>query len=152
MFSSCVIVNREVYSVDVETTDKSMVAELPGSLGSIARLCGFAVAIRVAEMYGGIRHVKGLGLILDGKEHPLIEAIGRDAATTIAREFRGEHLEIPRCRAHWLTIRNSAIRADRAAGATRPELARKYALTERHILNILSDQPEDNRQVSLGFE
>lgn len=124
--------------------------KLPGVLSHIAALVGFPAAIKVAETFGGVK-LTGIRCILNGQQHPLIDAIGLEDAITIARELTGEKVEVPKCDDYWRRIRNARICEERAQGATRPELARRYRLTERQITNILGETWTDERQVTLDF-
>lgn len=115
---------------------------LPGCLADIARIAGVPAALAVADRWGGVRLHVPLPTSLHA-EHPLVLALGVDAAMRIAEYFAGERLEVPKADEWKLAARNAAIRQAYALGDSQSTLARRYALTERHIRNILGQDAPD---------
>lgn len=125
---------------------------LQGILAELTDLVGIAKTLRIVERWGGTR------LYVPAQppdDHALVEAVGRQAANAIASAYAGERLEVPRAVALMRELRNREMRAAAAEGATQPELARQYRLTQRQIRTILGadDAPlgadVDVRQASL---
>lgn len=72
----------------------------------------------------------------------LIDWLGAFDADRLCQQFGDETLVIPRNLSQALRVRNERLR--REAHLSRNELARKYALTDRHIRRILNDHPPDH--------
>lgn len=72
-----------------------------------------------------------------------------EIALKIAREFAGEEICIPKLDNLYRELRDVEIRREYDGGKPVRELVRKYNLTERHIYNILNQQPEENKSFTL---
>lgn len=109
---------------------------LPGSLRDMAETCGPALALKVAEVYGGC-HVS-IPASVDNAPG-LVEVLGKPMAATLCAIYGGELLTIPRAMNARRHVRNEVIRETRRAGAKLRELARQFDLTERQVSTILRD-------------
>lgn len=111
-------------------------ANYPGVFQEIGQLIGEEATAKLVAQYGGCAP-----LYIPGKlkpEHPLCQLLGEKVAQKLTDEFGGLTVEIPRAIAIQIEQRNKQIMADRAAGITQSELARKYRLTTRTIRKIVS--------------
>jgi len=109
---------------------------LPASLRDMAQHCGPALALKVAEHYGGCH----LSIPQDADNAPaLVAVLGETMAVTLCAVYGGEILTIPRAINARRHVRNQVIQAGRRAGATLRELARRFDLTERQVSNIVRD-------------
>lgn len=119
---------------------------LPESMAELVDVVGLPAVLKLMEAFGGtefwipekLQHV-----------HPLVAAVGPEAAQTLCEYMAGVRLKIPRGKAIKIEIRNSAIRRERHEGAKLSELALRYELTDRQVLNILNASPADDRQQDL---
>lgn len=66
------------------------------------------------------------------------------AQEALVRTFGGTKLYVPKCDGSARCARNAVIRSEYEAGASVPNLARKYQLTERQVRKILG-RPEKKR-------
>lgn len=111
-------------------------ADYPGVFQELAQLIGAdATGILVAH-YGG-----GAPLYIPHKvksSHPVSLLLGQEVAQQLADEFGGLAVEIPRNVAFQKKRRDTLILADRAAGMSQNDVARKYQLTVRTIRKITS--------------
>jgi hypothetical protein len=81
--------------------------------------------------------------------HPLADLLGEDAARALCERFGGLRLVLPLSRQLAREFRDQAIRADRAAGMSVPQLARRHRLSIRQTYNVLGAgsatlHPEDS--------
>lgn len=72
--------------------------------------------------------------------HKLVEIIGHAAAEKLCGEFGGRVIRLPRCDAIHRTKRNAEIRRMADEGVPVREIAQAFALTDRHVRNVLSQQ------------
>lgn len=110
--------------------------EYPGVFEDIKQVIGCEAAALLVSQFGGCSP-----LYIPAKlnpEHPLCQLLGEEAAQQLSNEFAGPSVEIPRNVALQIEQRNRLIMADREAGMTQNELARKYQMTTRNIRNILN--------------
>ncbi|MFO1417275.1 MAG: Mor transcription activator family protein [Methylotetracoccus sp.] len=121
-------------------------ALIPGQLRPLVEVAGWPAVCKLVEAYGGTRLYVPKSL---GPDHELARLIGFDEALALAALLGGEpHFDIPRCAGLARAARDAGLRADRAAGMTFSQLARKYHMTERNVLNILGRE-RDERQGEL---
>lgn len=124
--------------------------DLPGSLREIAELIGLPATLRLVEHYGGV-----IALYIPREiepDHHLARALGVTAARKLASHYGTDSLRnIPRCVRGLRRLRDTEIRACRAAGESPPALALKFGLTERQIWTILAEGREgaDGKQAAL---
>ncbi len=119
---------------------------LPESMAELVDIIGLPSVLKLMEAFGGtefwvpekLQHL-----------HPLVAAIGPEAAQTLCEYMAGERLKVPRGKAIKIAVRNAAIRRERHEGAKLAELALRYELTDRQVLNILNASPADDRQQDL---
>jgi DNA-binding NarL/FixJ family response regulator len=111
-------------------------AQYPGVFQELAQIIGAdATGILVAH-YGG-----GAPLYIPHKakpNHPISLLLGQEVAQQLADELGGLTVEIPRDVAFKNKQRDTLILADRAAGMSQNDVARKYQLTVRTIRKITS--------------
>lgn len=119
---------------------------LPPLLAEIRDLIGLPLTFAIVTRWGGVRLYVPQRMPDD---HPIVEAIGREAAEKLAGTYGREFLPIPRAWRSFKAMRNRRIRAEKAGGASASQLARRYHMTERMIWIILGEQLADDRQSSL---
>lgn len=108
--------------------------QMPGVLREIASLIGPENAVKLAQTYGGIRIYVPKRM---KPEHPFAELLGFENACALSAELGGlSRLSIPRFEKLIREARNQAILTDRSRGMSVRELALKYRVTEKHILNV----------------
>lgn len=121
--------------------------QLPQTAAEIVDAVGVDAALRLVEVWGGVR-VYVPQRITD--DHALVSTLGRGLAETLAARFGGEALNIPRCLHALRAVRNTRIRSERRQGDSPASLALRYGLTERQVYSILAaDDAPDDRQSSL---
>jgi Mor family transcriptional regulator len=107
---------------------------LPTVLREIAERIGLDGALKLITTYGGTRIYVPKQI---NPGHSLALLLGEDAAAELANFCGGrEHFDIPKAQIAICALRDEKIRADRSAGHTVAELARRYNLTERRIRHI----------------
>lgn len=120
--------------------------QLPGVLGEIADLVGVSAALALTERWGGIRlYVPNVRTLQSNREHPLILAVGLDAAVRIAQHYSGgEPIEVPKADSWRQAVRNALIQQERENGASQTELARRHHLTQRWVRQLLKEEESPN--------
>jgi len=119
---------------------------LPASIADLTDVIGLPAVLDLMKAYGGTE------LWIPAKlahNHPLIDAIGPEAAQTLVEYAGTEKISVPRGTGIEREWRNQGIRRDRTHGAKIDELALRYKLTRRHIISILNANPADDRQQDL---
>lgn len=122
---------------------QSHVASYPVVFQEIRKLIGEEAADKLVAHFGG-----GQPLYIPSKvkpEHRLCQLVGEPVMQQLASEFGGLTIEIPRCFAQRIELRNRQILADRAAGMTQGDIARKYQLTVRAIRTITNSTGKARR-------
>lgn len=118
----------------------ALAAALPASLADIIDAIGIAATLKLVEAFGGIRiYVPSEDTLHEG--HPLVRAIGMEAAVKLARLYPSEFIEPPRATAYMREIRNAAVR-EGMENASAAELARRFQTTRRNIFRIMAAGPE----------
>jgi hypothetical protein len=121
------------------------IALLPGQLKVIARECGWECMWLVWRHYGGTEltfpHTVESG-------HTLAQTVGLDNAQKLCAAFAPRTLYIAKGHGAQLAIRNglrnAAILADRKAGLKQAEIARRYNLSNRQVINILNGHEQQS--------
>lgn len=109
-------------------------------LRDLVELIGLHATMAIVAKHGGTL----LYISVKGDEcEALVALIGAQAAATLSRHYGGERLFIPKALPALTAARNSNIKADRAAGTSLRELARRYRLGERRICQLLQGADED---------
>lgn len=114
--------------------------QLDGVLGEIAEVAGLQAALAVVERWGGIRlYVPEPDKLRD--THPMVEAVGADAAQAIAQRFQREEILVPRTPTLVRAARDRRIRAehDPDAGVSASVLAQRWGLSLRMVRYILAE-------------
>lgn len=114
-------------------------AQLPGSLGEVVDAIGIDAALRLVEQLGGTRLYVPERMT---PNHPVVALLGHKHAYTLASQFGGDQIILPRCVAAMRALRDTAIREQRSGGASTKTLALKHGLTERQIYAILAGGEE----------
>lgn len=100
-------------------------------------------ALRFVDRFDGVRvYVPHQTRLTE--DHPIVQAIGMEAARQLAAEWQQLEIMVPRCKAFLRRERNRALRADRAELSAK-QAALKYELTERMVFIIWAgvDDPDD---------
>lgn len=121
--------------------------DLPATLQEVAELVGLPATIALVERWGGIRVFVPRADNLH-EAHPLVQALGPEAARKLAEYFDGSELPVPRAAAALRRLRDETIRAARGE-APAARLAREHGLTERQIYAIWAAEVVDDGQAAL---
>ncbi|NWO05549.1 MAG: hypothetical protein HLX50_07555 [Alteromonadaceae bacterium] len=116
---------------------------LPESMAELVDIIGLPAVLKLMEARGGTEFWVPERIT---HQHPLVDDIGTEAAQTMSEYMPLERIKVPRGAAIRREIRNRAIRRERFEGAKLAELALRYGMTDRQVLNILNSEPEDDRQ------
>lgn len=87
------------------------------------------------------RHCGGMEITVPRHPHPdslLTLLLGPQSAGRLCARYGGCRIEPPRLTQAWLSLRNAAIRARRAEGASTEQLAREWGTTQRTIRRVMS--------------
>ncbi|MDH4234803.1 MAG: hypothetical protein OEV15_06685 [Gallionella sp.] len=112
---------------------RSRAANYPGVFQEVGQKIGDEATAKLVAQYGGTRLYIPYKLKLG---HPLCQLLGQEVSQQLSDEFGGMTVEISRAVMMQIGQRNELILADRAAGMSQRQLARKYHLTERTIRKI----------------
>lgn len=112
---------------------RSRETNYPGVFQEIGQKIGGEATAKLVAQYGGTRLYIPYKLKLD---HPLRQLLGQEISQQLCSEFGGMTVEVSRAVMLQIGQRNKLILADRAAGMSKSQLARKYQLTERTIRKI----------------
>ena len=115
-------------------------AAVSAPLGQLVELVGLPAALRLVDRFGGtaiyVPHASRV------KDHsPVALAIGAEATRKLAAVWPQAHVLVPRGAPYLRAQRDRAIHADRAT-LSLAQLARKYEMTERNVLFVLSREPQ----------
>lgn len=116
---------------------------LPESMADLVDIIGLPAVLKLMEAFGGTEFWVPEKL---HHHHPLVDAIGAEAAQTLCEYMARERIKVPRGAGITREVRNQAIRRERQDGAKLAELALRYRITDRQVLNILNAEPADDRQ------
>lgn len=116
---------------------------LPASMAELADIIGLPAVLALMKAFGGTELWVPQKL---SHAHALVGAIGPEAAQTLCEYMAGERCKVPRGAEIIREIRNRAIRRERREGAKLDELALRYEITDRQVLNILNSEPADDSQ------
>lgn len=118
------------------------VALLPPQMRRLVQLIGLPDTLTLLRARGGTE----FRIPVDPHGSLLAELIGLESAAILCREMPGQTLDLPKHDKIALQIRNQAIRnARRHQSAS--QVARQFGLTRRHIVNLTSD--EDDEQLDM---
>lgn len=105
------------------------------SLMDIAEHCGEDLAVHLVARAGGQRlYVPASEYLTD--DHPLVVAVGLDAARRLAEHFAGERLEVPTSLAP--SAARPRVLALAAAGKKIREIAAACGITEVRVYQLLA--------------
>lgn len=116
---------------------------LPPSLAELVRLIGFTATLKLVERFGGGR----LYVPLEGhltEQHPIVRAIGKDAARKLSRDRKTEILEIPRAVAYMRVVRDAMMR-EQYQTQSASALAREHGMTRRNVFLRLAAANDDDQ-------
>jgi hypothetical protein len=114
----------------------------------LVRVLTLPTALKFAERFGGARvYVPNAGWLQP--EHPIVDAIGLEAARSLAEEWQQLEIVVPRCAAELRRLRNQAVCQDKSDLSAR-QCALKYETTERHIFRIWAGQEDNDAQAAEG--
>jgi len=119
---------------------------LPESMADLVDIIGLPAVLNLMEALGGTEFWVPEKL---HHSHALVEAVGTEAAQSLCEYMARERIKVPRGAAIRREVRNRAIRRERREGAKLAELALRYGMTDRQVLNILNADPEDDNQGDL---
>lgn len=110
---------------------------LPESLQDLLRLIPLQAVLGIVFSYGGIQ----LYIPINPKQgDSLVKLIGMELVQVLANYAGGTSLDIPVCRKLKTQIKNSAVLASLARGASQSEAARAFDMTERNLRRIKKTQ------------
>ena len=116
---------------------------LPQSMADLVDIIGLPSVLKLMDAFGGTEVWIPEKL---NHAHDLVAAVGAEAAQTLCEYMSRERVKVPRGAAIRREVRNRAIRRERHEGAKLAELALRYGMTDRQVLNILNSEPADDRQ------
>lgn len=132
---------QDIAAADVDAAD------LPATLREVAALIGLPATLTLVKHYGGVRLYIPKTL---EPGHILIRLLGAEAAQRLVAHYMpGEPFEVPRAVQLMRASRNRAIRLRAARGATAADIARDFAMTERHVWRILAGDDREPDQPGL---
>lgn len=112
---------------------------LPASLQELKGIVGAGAALSLTAVYGGrTLYVPAKA----GPKHSLTQLLGEEAAQSLCRAFAGDRLSIPKPDAVLRQLRKQDIIHLREQGEPVSGIAKKYNLTPRRVLQILSEHPK----------
>lgn len=134
------MIRIRVYKLDLDLSviDANL---LPPQMRMIARAIGLPEMFRLIQARGGT--------LLRVPLHPdrarvLIQIITPDSIRRLCEEFGDQVLELPKADKILVQLRNHAIRAERES-ASLSQVALRYRLTRRHVINITHDTSDDGQ-------
>lgn len=108
---------------------------LPATAAELAEVIGLAALTALVECRGGtVLHVPQPHYLRD--DHPLVLALGWNAARTLADHYQRERIDVPRCVEAVRAARDAEIHRLTEEGWSARQLALRYGLTERAIKYI----------------
>jgi hypothetical protein len=112
---------------------------LPASLQELKGIVGAGATLSLTAVYGGrTLYVPSKA----GPDHTLTQLLGAEAAESLCRAFAGDRLSIPKPDAVLRQLRKQDIISLREQGEPVSGIAKKYNLTPRRVLQILSEHPK----------
>ena len=105
----------------------------PQSVRELVDVIGLEPTLKLVNERGGTRIF--IPVKTDSK-HWLNDCIGAEAFTKLVAVYQGMELELPKCQAALLALREEQIAQEFENGATNAELALKYGYTERGIRKL----------------
>jgi hypothetical protein len=115
---------------------------LPRSVTEMTDIIGLTAALALVESYPGIAFRVPIRGERGRTRARLVQLMGVSAAEKFIRHYGGEILAVPRCVAAMRAARDQRLIDDYTAGQTSEQIARKYAITQRHVWRVLKRTPE----------
>lgn len=131
-----------------EISKEISVDDLPGDLPEVAELIGIANALKLA-MHIGVGRIY-LKRWSDNQDQwsdeirMMVDTIGVDDASIIVDNFKGAHIDIPKCDKFIIQARNKTI-IQVAKDRRQVDVARSHNLSDRHVRRILRDASDDRQ-------
>jgi Mor family transcriptional regulator len=120
--------------------------DLPGVLRLIAELIGVEKCREIIHRFGGGRiFISKSGVAAN---HELRSFLSDRDCLLIGKYLKGEQLAIPRAKTALCVARNREIWRDSEAGLSTRQLAQKYDLCDRHILDAIGSYEKKLRDIS----
>jgi Mor family transcriptional regulator len=114
----------------------SLLELIPEGFHCVVKATSEETAIQLVHHFGGSE----LYIPMRPKEmHPIVQAIGMDATKKLADNYGGAYLRIPVCRVLKHNIRNRQIRAASKRGLRARDIAKKFNLSKRRVLEIIAE-------------
>lgn len=122
-----------------ELTEEQIRSALPSQVHSMLEVVSVATAMKIIEVYGGVR----LYVPLDyPPNHEMTTLIGPEQAAALSKSYGAmDHFDIPLCRDVVRLLRNTRILRLFGQGASYRELALKFGVSERMISKLISQNP-----------
>lgn len=119
-----------------------MTARLPPVLRRVADQLGEAIALEIADRYSGrCMYVP----VVITEDHPIAQRLGMEAAIGLAKMFRGELVDIPRCSELERERRNARLLEARSKGESVTSLTERFGLSRRQVFNVLSAARDEQK-------
>ena len=119
---------------------------LPPRAQEIVRVIGLCAFQKLVAWRGGV-YIYVPGTVTANSE--LVTAIGITAAKKLCAYYSGETLDIPKCEAAIIAIRNEEIKKRRQNGELEKDVALDVGLTARHVRKINAGVVVDDGQDDL---
>lgn len=129
-------------------TTKLPTEYLPASIKELLKSLEVATVYALIEEYGGTRIIVPK---IATEEHELARLIGFAELKTFCYLFGGSVFDCPRCLKALNTLRDNEMLADKRAGLTLAELARKHGITERGVSKALRRVEQQEYQARVQF-
>lgn len=113
-----------------------------GSLEDVAGVVGEEAALRLADLFGGIRLYIPAKI---GPYHPLMSAVDAELAAKIVEHYHGMELALPRIDPR----RARVISLAKSGRLTKQAIARETGYTERHVYHLIANARDEDDQGSL---
>lgn len=113
--------------------------DLPAFAAKLTEMIGHRLAMALMAHIHGIGGTGWMRVPRTVKpSHKLVGIIGHTAAEKLCAEFGGRVIRVPHCDSIHRAKRNQEIKRMATEGSPASEIAKAFALTDRHIRNVLA--------------
>ena len=116
--------------------------DLPDSLQEVCEVIGFKATLALVDQWGGKQLTIPAKITL---VHPIVEAIGIDAAIKLSWAYPGIRLSVPACKSMERAAKLRALAVARRSGHTIEDLADMFGWTRRWVEMSLKELRDRHR-------